>query len=55
VHGVADPPVAQLDRSAVCDEEQPMSDFSFWDIVRNLLTGLQWTVRCRWWRSSVAG
>jgi polar amino acid transport system permease protein len=23
---------------------QPMSDFTFWDIVRNLLTGLQWTV-----------
>lgn len=21
-----------------------MSDFSFWDIVRNLLTGLQWTL-----------
>ena len=20
-----------------------MSDFTFWDIVRNLLTGLQWT------------
>jgi hypothetical protein len=29
-----------------------MSDFTFWDIVRNLLTGLQW--RCRWWRSSGA-
>jgi polar amino acid transport system permease protein len=25
-------------------EEQPMSDFTFWDIVRNLLTGLQWTL-----------
>lgn len=21
-----------------------MSDFTFWDIVRNLLTGLQWTL-----------
>ncbi len=31
-----------------------MSDFSFWDIVRNLLTGLQWTLLCRLWRSSAA-
>ena len=44
VHGADDSPIAQLDRPTVCREEQPMSDFSFWDIVRNLLTGLQWTL-----------
>jgi ABC-type amino acid transport system, permease component len=45
VHGAADPPIAELDRPALhSKEQQPMSDFTLWDILRNLLTGLQWTL-----------
>ena len=37
------------------DEEQPMSDFSFWDIVRNLAHRPAMDAGCcRWWRLSVA-
>jgi hypothetical protein len=45
VHGAVDPPIAELDRPPLPVQEQrkerPMSDVTFWDVVRNLLTGLQ--------------
>ena len=41
---MSNPLIVQLDMAEFCEatlhfEERPMSDFTFWDIVRNLLTG----------------